>query len=275
MTFNFSGGHMLQSVQRIPTRVASLAVGSAICAAVLLGIAGCSRAGSSTLNPKMLPPAPNSKCKVGYVAGNDPIPLSDDVDEMTSHQKGCLSEVARAQSVVPVPMKNDQPQTVAGSDLVSCPTTTVRIAQYNNAGVKDSDAYGDGGTKQRGYIVARIINDGNCTTAAPFSIPPKDTLLWIVDRKHDDQVLRSHLVFIGREKHAAGKSNWNIQACHHPAPTGDGAQIKKGDPCLDSPWIVPTGGTRGVRFGFSLRQGGGVGAWMACGGDCCYTNAPI
>jgi hypothetical protein len=197
--------------------------------------------------------------------------------------KKCIDHLADVQAGDIVPTQtNDYPQTVPADDACPSKTTQVRVAQYKNAGGLALDSYGDGGTKQRGFLVARIANLGDCATRDPVAIPPHTTVYWVVDREHKDQKIRSHFIVAGTGEYLGGHASWNFVRCDHNPASGDNAMMKFGNPCDDyaqSPSVQRSGGGPGGGPG-----GGSQSArprlfayfdtvWLNCGGNCCYADA--
>lgn len=250
---------------------AGLAAGAAV-------LIGCSSA--------MQVHATNStRCKEAPDPSMQPIPLTQSVEYLHSAHhdayRGCITDIAAMQTVLTTG-SNNQPQAVPAD--ANCQyhdaTTTVIAGAYTGTGARDTAAYGDGPGKQRGYVLARIENQGRCDTVAPFSIPAGAVVYWVVDRQNGDHTLRSHFIMQGTDDYLGGHAGWKIELCHHTNNSGDKAMVKVGDPCADyatTPAAFPPAGN-------SERQGPGPRApafrlrfdemamWIVCGTDCCYAN---
>jgi hypothetical protein len=223
----------------------------------------------------------NTKCKRDYNHNAGLIPLSDDVDYLMNNYHGCLVEVAAAQdNYVVASGSNDQPQTIP-CDPSGARTTQIQVAEYLGASQLSDASYGDGGTKQRGYVVARVRNLGDCKPIGKVAIPPHSEVLWIIDRKHDDQILRAHLVIRradGKEEFVRGKHDRNIRVCRgHTGRTGDQAWFRTAV-CNDA--VPPGGGSAGGTASVSRSSSppdpeNDPGLWLVCGGNCCYTTEDI
>jgi hypothetical protein len=156
----------------------------------------------------------------------------------------------------------------------------VIVGAYDGTGAKDTAAYGDGTGRQRGYVLARIENQGRCATAAPFGIPAGAVVYWVVDRQNGADKLRSHFIMQGTDDYLNGHAAWTIALCGHTNNSGDKAMFKVGDPCADYPStpaaFPPAGGHlegHGTRALTMQLRFDGEAVWIVCGNDCCYANA--
>lgn len=200
------------------------------------------------------------------------VPLNQAVKYLTKHYPRCIPKIAGMQALS-ANYTNVSINTVQGCPS---PKTQLTITPYKNTHSLNGDSYGDDdGThtgKQRGFIVARITNNGDCAPAGHFPIPAHATVFWVLDHENGGQ-WASHFI---RDDNGTGynlvdrKDYWNITACvpQGGAYTDDLADIKDGDPCTHR---AP--GNPNTTAVYPVTDDNAV--WIVCGGDCCYSNAFI
>ncbi len=252
---------------------AVIRVGSMLLLAVTVGVAAAAK-------------RPEAKV-VRHVAGCDFTPSADEQPielpkEVNKLPAGCIDEIASYQNEGVVTIQTDVPV-----DPTTCPsgvkTTTVRSIGYEGIGQTNPSDYGVGNAKKRGYVVAKIRNDGACATAAPISIPARTTVFWVVEYKDGANTASARLLVAGGKGDMNGQKKFRFHSCgNSDEPEDDKAWFKYGGACTDKLHSVSSlAASRRRAIALKLTFPPSKHRrlddpppilWMACGGDCCVTD---